>query len=213
MKKAFRVLLILGLVSSAWASPLKPAFRLWAAPGWSWYSGRPVIWTFPEVHVNYENKQAICFGAGVELSIPKSVFSLIAEIDYFQKGQKELWYYWDELLAERVYQLDVLSQVGLIKVKPANSIPVYALAGYEVSAILKHRYDDQNLNPDTKKVDFGPVVGGGLEARIKNIEVFLEGRYQSGLVNLSKQSGTLIDYHKLNSRGFILGLGLKFSSE
>ena len=209
MKRVLLVLLILGLVSAAWASPLKPAFRLWGAHGWNWYSGQPVIWTFPEEFVNYENKKAACLGAGVELSIPKSVFSLIAEIDYFQKGQKELWYYWDELLAEQVYQLNVLSQVGLIKIKPAKNIPVYVVAGYEVSAVLKHRYDDQNLNPDTKKVDFGLVVGGGLEARIKSIEVFLEGRYQSGLVNLSKQSGSLSEYHELKTRGLVLCLGLK----
>jgi len=211
MKWAMTILLILGLVSFATAADLKPAFRLWGGFDRTWYSEEPAYFTFPEYGYVFGKKTGISFGAGLELPVPASVLSLIAEINYLQKGQKEFLYYWDELIGEAVYELDILSQVGLIKVKPAKIIPLFALIGYEVSAVLRHHYGGQAITSDTRKIDFGLVAGAGIEARIKDLEIFFEGRYYGGIINLSKQTGFLSDYREFNTRVLVFCFGLKFS--
>ncbi len=75
------------------------------------------------------------------------------------------------------------------------------MAGGDVTLILTHRrwsfllynydYDDQwtltggeDFDPSTRKWDFGPVVGLGIEIPISKGAVILEGRYRVGLTNL-----------------------------
>lgn len=217
MKRVLAILLISGLVSSAGATGLKPAFRVWSGFNLGRYSGQPIFVTIPEIGVDYDCKTGANFGIGIELSIPDSPLGFITEIDYIQKGQKELWYYWDELIDKYFYKLEVISQVGLLKIQPSKRIPFYGLAGYEVSLVMNHRYgplrgwdsDYSDFTPDTKKVDFGLVLGGGVEKGIKSLKIFFEGRYQAGFINLSRYTGTLINYPEFRTRALVFCAGLK----
>lgn len=124
----------------------------------------------------------LLIGGGIEFNISKNI---AVEIDalYFQKGSLIKA---DEVSASN-YDLSELSFPILIKIKPSSGLPAYhLLGGGELSLILKHKVNGTNITEDTKILDYGLVTGGGVEIKLKNSKVYIEGRYHIGLKNISK---------------------------
>ena len=143
----------------------------------------------------------LLLGGGIEFNVSKNI---AIEIDalYFQKGSI--------IKANGVldwnYDLNVVSFPILIKIKLRSGPPAYFLGGGELSLILKHERDGYDITEDTKTFDYGLVTGGGIEIKIKNSTVCLEGRYHFGLKNI------LIGHWRLESvktKAIVLLLGIK----
>jgi hypothetical protein len=159
------------------------------------------------------------FLAGVGLELPLLPF-LSADIDllYFEKGAKADEYYLAELIGYSTYNLNVISLPGCLKFKPLRKLPPYIIAGGELSYVLSHHYDfmplyslfdppPSDLTPDTRRLDFGFVVGGGAEiAAGSRLAIFTELRYHVGLPNLGKPG--ILDF---TTSVLAVQAGLKFS--
>jgi hypothetical protein len=213
MKKLLIAVFILASVSAAfpapWSSSEKPALRIWGGLDRAKYSGQPSVYTVPEISIVEQGpRTGASFGAGLEIPVPQSVLSLVTEINYLQKGEKELQYYLNELQGEISYQLDTLGLTGMIKARPSRVIPVFVLVGYGISYILRHKLGELDLLSETRNYDHGLVVGGGVEGQCRNLKLFLETRYHYGVANLLSHEN--YPYSKFGTRALILGFGLKF---
>ncbi|MCR4395150.1 MAG: hypothetical protein NUW07_00270 [Candidatus Saccharicenans sp.] len=206
MKERALLFLILFITATALSVEARPAIRLWGGLDWAWYAGQPGWYTFPEIGYKLGKKQGFSLGAGLEFPVAFSGLSLITELSCLQKGQEVTWYYWDEFLYREYFKLLTLSHLGLLKVKPSDSGPVFFLLGYEVSPNLRHEWHGLDIRPDTSKIGLGLVAGGGIEAKLKKFDIWAEVRYHHGITKLGKVE----DYKNLRPRDLILVLGLKF---
>ena len=145
----------------------------------------------------------LLIGGGIEFSISKS---LALEIDalYFQKGS-----YIEVDGIPGVgwnYDLNSLSFPMLIKIKFRSGPSAYFLGGGELSLILTHEVNGTNISEDTKTFDYGLVAGGGIEIKLKNSIVCLEGRYHLGLRNITKASWFL---ESIKPNAIVILIGIK----
>ena len=203
----FSVILFLSiltlLVSTAYAQEFKfiQGFNL------SSYSTEPDQITsmgIPLIIYDYKinSVTGLLIGAAFEFDLSKNI---TIEIDalYFQKGSniKEV----NESFIYN-YHLNAASIPVLIKIKPLSSLPAYLLGGGELSIILTHEQNERTITADTETFDFGLIAGCGIEIKIKNRIVCLEGRYHLGLRNITKNWP--FDSIKTRAIVFILGINV-----
>lgn len=156
-------------------------------------------------------------GAGCEIALPFSErLSSVTSVEYIRKGtQVDLLDWGEPTSSVRSYELETLSLLQLLKVKPLPGGFPYALAGFELARVLSHGFTEGSsyaktpLTDDTRKIDFGLVAGAGGELNAGRWASFLEVRYHLGLVNLSKAAGALQDYPTLKTRAISLIVGFR----
>jgi len=200
------LLLFLLFVSTVYSQEFKfiQGFNL------SSYSIEPdeyVYFGFPPIVGDYEidYKTGLLMGVGVEFSVSKSI---AFEIDalYFQKGSiisvvVDEWQFmkWN-------YDLNALSFPMLIKIKLRSGPSAYFLGGGELSFILTHKRDGMNITENYKTFDYGLIAGGGIEIKLKNSIVYIEGRYHLGLKNILKEHWQL---ESIKTNAIVLLVGIK----
>jgi hypothetical protein len=224
MRKVPAFVLFLCLVSAGQAQQ----FKLIAGPGVSNYSDE---WPFSEVfalnsaHLNpFENRRiGFMAGCGVEFAVSGRV-SIELDGLYFQKGSifeniSPFWY-----STREIYALSGLSVPLLFKLKPLSGPFPYFLSGLEFSYVLSHtrtrsyraeaspgwtELPKHDLIDETRRLDFGPIVGLGLEARLAGVFLFIEARYSLGLVDLLARRPFF--WPEIRTSSLVILTGFKFS--
>jgi hypothetical protein len=187
---------ILILLSTAFAQEIK----VFGGGDWARYQGPPPNSWIPEISYQYRANRLLLFGLGVEVPV-FGRFAADVGIQYFQKGQREDFYYLGAYEGQAAYRMDVLSLPACLKFKPFVKLPPYILAGWEVSYVLRHRNDlpprdvelfETDLIPGTRRFDFGLVAGGGAEFPVAaRWTAFAELKYYLGLLDLDRSGYTL----------------------
>jgi len=202
MKKLWALVLFLCLVSAGQAQQFKliagPAISHYSAE-WPYYGN---VWA-TGAHLNpFENRKiGFMAGVGVEVALNKIV-SFELDGFYFQKGstfEGTAWYFNNY---RDVYALSGFNVPLLFKFKFLPRPFPYLLSGLEFSYIAAHtrvrsyrleagsgwiEMPEEDLVDDTRRIDFGPVVGLGFEARLHKVSLFLEARYSIGLIDMPVQ--------------------------
>jgi len=161
-------------------------FKLIQGFNLSSYSTEPdqiVSMGIPTIVYDYKIKSVtgLLLGAGLEFDLSKKI---AIEIDalYFQKGShievNESW--------ALNYDITAASIPILIKIKLLSGLPAYFLGGGELSIILTHEQNESTITEDTETFDSGLVAGGGIEIKIRNTIICLEGRYHLGLRDITR---------------------------
>jgi len=155
----------------------------------------------------FKNYRAgVAFGLAVGFPLVRGI-SLEIGAQYSARGADyKMWY---PSLGndgyEEFHDLKGVSFPLIIRFSPLGRPWPYVLAGGDVTFILQHRrrtlilynygYDDQwhlsggeDFDPSTRKWDFAPLVGLGVEVPISRGTFFIEGRYELGLTNLYRGS-------------------------
>ena len=135
---------------------------------------------------------------------------LSGQIKFIEKGQDVEWrqFIWDYTEAQFQYlELPIYFnyRFPLKNVKPKIFCGAYF--GYMVSAqsIIKtnDEINEYDMINEYNKVDFGIDVGAGVDFSIsENYDLFLDFYYSHGLVNITKNEGTV------QNRGFQITLGV-----
>jgi len=218
-KKVLTLILVLTLANAAYPAKIKSHFKVWTGLNQGKYSAAPTPIGIPEVSYKTGWRTGFGLGVGVELPMSESPFSLIFGLGYMEKGSTVDSYYLNNRVQSWPYKLGNLNQTGLIKVGFGKKVALYALAGYELGLVLKHRgkafgpsapSDETDLKPDTKNLEVSLVAGVGLEFKLEKINPFVELSYSHGLVNLSRATRLLEDYPLFKSRMLLLSAGLRF---
>lgn len=200
MKKLWALILFLCLVSTAQAQQ----FKLIAGLTISHYSAE---WPqqgssggYDGAHLNPLENRKIGFmvGGGVEAALNK-VVSFELDGFYFQKGSTFEGTSWYFINYRDVYALSGFNVPILFKFKFLPRPFPYLLSGLEFSYIAAHirlrsyrleagsgwiEMPEEDLADETRKFDFGPVIGLGFEARLHKVSLFLEARYSIGFINM-----------------------------
>jgi len=152
-------------------------------------------------------KPGYLFGLGVE----GGVGSLNYEVDilYFLKTNSYISRGWD-------YELGEISVPFMAKIKLFSRSTPFLLAGGEVAYILSHKQKPGVLGEDsiydmmdnTRKMDYGLVVGTGYELDVGGVTLELSGRYHHGLAKVSGISGYRV--YEFRTRELAVALGLLF---
>jgi opacity protein-like surface antigen len=160
-----------------------------------------------EFRLNAASKAGFLAGGGVELSLTKNI---AFEIDglYFQKGCKIKFYELGQFLSYLNYELNELTFPVLLKISIFQGTSPYMLGGGEFAFVLSHKADGHDLAQETKKTDYGLVLGVGFRKKIEKVFIFIEGRYQIGLQDLSRGEGYYLPFKKITS--FVLMSGFSF---
>lgn len=203
MKKLIFIFLCLIFVPRLYAQNIKFIGGI----NYSNYSIRPEIYIdpFTRFEFNYEKSdtRGFCFGAGVEFSISKNISIEIDEL-YLQKGCDIKFREAPDVRWN--YILNIFSIPVLLKIKPLSKPKVYILGGTEFSHILSHKENGRSITENTKIFDFGIILGGGLEIKMPNNSLFIEGRYHIGLINIAKEN---LRFESIKTNAFVLILALK----
>ncbi len=223
MKGKIRVLVLVFSVffftTAAYPGDIKPGFRIWGGLTLARSEGLPTPVGIPET--NYKNafRAGLGLGAGLELKVSGMPLTVILDLGYLGKGTSLDVYYLDTKVGSLPYRLGTLSQIGMIKAGLTDrKLAPYFLVGYELGFVLRHRgtpfgLDGPDLKPDTKKTDFCLLAGAGLELRLETASPFVEFRYGHGLVNLSRNTGSLEYYPDLKSRTLLFSAGMRFGKK
>lgn len=204
MKKALIVLLGLLSVSAASAVDL----RFFVGSTVSTYSSRwPSLYdeyTYQGSGLNpFRNyKAGVTFGLGFEFPVARNL-KLDIDVHYSNRGADfKMWYISSGVDGfEEAHDLRGVSVPVLLKFSPLPRYFPYILAGGDVTFILTHRRESfllynyqsdeqwigaglEDFDPSTRKWDFGPVAGLGIEFPVSRGTFFLEARYRLGLTNL-----------------------------
>jgi len=152
-------------------------------------------------------KPGYLFGLGVE----GGVGSLNYEVDilYFLKTNSYISRGWD-------YELGEISVPFMAKIKLFSRSTPFLLAGGEVAYILSHKQKPGPFGVDsvydmmdnTRKMDYGLVVGMGYELEVGGVILELSGRYHHGLAKVSGISGYRV--YEFRTRELAVALGLLF---
>jgi len=205
------------------------SLRLSGGGAWGRYSHPPLI-SVPDrsdlrIEISYGDRIGLAGGAGCEIALPFSErLSSVTSVEYIRKGAQVVIYepavsiygdYWARY-SLRSYELETLSLIQLLKVKPLLSNFSYALAGFELARVLSHEstatpgVGRSLLTEGTRKIDFGLVAGAGGELNAGRWASFLEVRYHLGLAELSKADGPLWNYPTLKTRTVSIIVGLRY---
>jgi len=162
------------------------------------------------------NKKGFLFGCGIEFALARNVS---IEIDglYFQKGSRiqKFYSHLEIYVCPQNYTLHVISIPLLLNIKFLSGSLPYILGGGEFSFIISHWYtnilngerrDSLNITENTRKFDYGLIIGGGFEIKTEKCSYFIEGRYYQGLRDIIKGS---IDWESTKTRSVALILGFK----
>jgi len=184
---------------------------------WPYYG----IVAYEGAHLNpFENRKiGFMVGCGVEVALNKIV-SFELDGFYFQKGSAfehtYPWFYSSRF----IHVLNGLSIPFLFKFRLPPVPFLYALAGPEFSYFTAHaltrfyqyegsewmEWGKESLIDETRRFDFGPVVGLGFEARLRKVSLFLETRYSIGLVNMPVHRSLLGHDPKISSLVVLTGI-------
>ena len=184
---------------------------------------RYAIW--PETYqgidgYQYNNKSNFkigsIIGGGIEFSFTKKITFEI-DILYFQKGSKIE----SENLSLEIYSppkeytLNMICFPMLLRTRFLTGSSPYILGGGEFSFIISHWYtnilngqrrDSLNIIENTRKFDYGLIIGGGFEIKTEKRSFFIEGRYHLGLRNISKDYQV---YESMKANTLVVVAGFK----
>lgn len=228
---ALTAIALLFLSGAAYGEGSGISFRLSGGGAWGRYSHPPLI-SYPgkpdlRIGITYGDRIGLAGGAGCEIALPFSErLSSVTSVEYIRKGAQVVIYEpavgifandrYEARHSLRSYEMETLSLIQLLKVKPLPGGFPYALAGFELARVLSHGFtetpglSEAPLTDDTRKIDFGLVAGAGGELNAGRWASFLEVRYHLGLVNLSKAAGALQNYPTLKTRAVSLIFGLRY---
>jgi len=138
-----------------------------------------------EYEYNINNIKGFIIGTGIEFPVASKI---TVEIDALlqQKGSEVTLQLPYSLLLEWNYTLNVINFPVMLKIRPLSSLPAYILGGGEFSLVLSHKSNEADVTGITKSFDYGAVLGGGYEIKMKNNSIFIEIRYHLGLKNISE---------------------------
>jgi hypothetical protein len=224
MKRLCALVLFLCFVSAGQAQQLKffagPAISHYSAE-WPYYGN---VW-FAGAHLNpFENRRmGFMAGGGLEIALNK-IISFELDGLYFQKGSTFEGTYWFGNTYRYTYVLSGISVPLIVKFEFLPRPFPYFLSGLEFSYLTAHtrvrsyrtvgpyewkEMPKENLIDETRRFDFGPVVGLGFEARLHKISLFLEARYSLGLVDLPVRRDPLQPEPRTSS--LVILSGIKFN--
>jgi len=200
--------------------------KAYAGADWARYGPEPGPIPIPEISLISGPNRGFVVGLGFDVSV-FSLLGLELDLQYFEKGTSLTYYQLGAPDATASYGISVLSLPACLRLKPCPRLSPYALAGVEISYVLKHEAFIKILETgesfkydyleETRRWDIGIVMGGGVEAPVKaGWILFSEARYYLGLVNLAKppDGGGILDsidgYPILRTRALVLQAGLKF---
>jgi hypothetical protein len=139
----------------------------------------------PEGGIVTERRSGTVIGGGLELGSG----SVVGEIDvlYMQKKNYEVDTDWE-------FNLSELSIPLLVKVKPLAGVTPYVVGGWETAFILSQQTTGpgQSLSAhlDTKTLDYGLVIGGGIHFPLGPVSAEFEARYHYGLTETTQYLST-----------------------
>ncbi|MBA7694161.1 hypothetical protein ES703_102768 [subsurface metagenome] len=175
-------------------------------------TGNPIFSLYSaDSYYKWEYKSGFLIGAGFEFSLIKKM-AIEVDVLYFQRGSK--FKVTDVPNWESIYSLNMISFPILIKIKPFPRPAPYILGGGEFSFILSHQlkiiYEDNetenSISWKTKNINTGLVFGSGIEIRLLNFLIFIEGRYHLGLRDIEKEPK---NWESLKTNSIVLIIGLK----
>lgn len=167
--------------------------------------------------VSSQHEDRVRAGFGLVADLPLSPrFSLHLEPMFIQKGAHfDFIDLESENLDARREQVDLtyLEVPALLKLRLLQKATApYLLAGPSFAYLLSAKQGKPNQKRDIKDVrkdyDFGLTGGGGVFLTSDPVEIFLEVRYNYGLMNIDEEA---TDGSELRNNGFRILLGLLFS--
>jgi len=200
MKKSLFILLILTLVSGAYAQKIKFIQGI----SLSRYAVQPTRYHDPWWGIDSDYRpeyiRGLIIGVGAEFVLSEN---LSLEIDqlYFQKGSRVEA---ENLLYPFNFKLDVMSFPVLFKIRPPSGPPIYFLGGGEFSITLSHG----GYTEETRMFEWGVVLGYGFDIKISEKLFCMEMRYHFGLNNILKENLQYFTSIKTNGFAFILGFDI-----
>lgn len=158
---------------------------------------------YDKIGTGLSSKNITGFIAGgvLEYGLNKS-FALRFSPSYVLRGSKQssdiadtkVKSYYLELPVTAVYKLNT------------GSIKPYLSGGLSLGILTKAKANEIDVKASYNKTNFSVLMGLGCEFEInKNTSVFIDGHYNLGLKNISKQSD------KVKTRGFDIKAGVLFS--
>jgi hypothetical protein len=142
--------------------------------------------------------------------------SLDIDGGYQLKGTRVDSRFMETLVGKYSYDLRELSLPVCLRYGLFPGATPYVLGGFEVSYVIGHNVvyfpagsdsgTIQRLRPQTRRIDYAVLFGGGGEFVLKHWIVFVEIRFSAGLVNLSK---SIADYPVIKTRALSLQVGFR----
>ena len=156
-------------------------------------------------------RNGIIIGASSRYNFSANTY-LSGQLRFIEKGQDAEWrqFTWDYTEAQFNYiELPIYFNYRIILNNVKPKIFCGAYFGYMVSATGRIKFNDEinefDMIDEYNKVDFGIDVGAGIDFSItENYDLFLDFCYSHGLVNITKNEGTV------QNRGFQITLGIIF---
>lgn len=204
MKKTLFILLILTLVSGAYAQE----FKFIQGLSLSRYSVEPERYYDPWGGIDSVYKteyiRGLIIGLGAEFALSKNISFEVDQL-YFQKGSHvEV----EDLLYPFNLKLDVMSFLAFFKIRPLSRPPIYFLGGGEFSIVLYHG----GYTEETKMFEWGVILGCGFKIKTSKKLFCIEMRYNFGLNNILKEDLQYFTYQitsiRTKSFAFILGFDI-----
>lgn len=175
--------LVAGLLSAASAAPANAEARMGILGGASFSTFQ----TSPqEEGLDFGTRTGLVAGAVVDVGLGRRL-TLRLEPAYAQRGSELVLLLFGEesrgTLKLEYLELPVLLKVGL----GSGRIQPYLIGGptlaYKLSAKTQAEGESEDVSESFQRWDFGIAAGGGLEFPAGSARVFLEGRYNFGLMN------------------------------
>lgn len=210
--KAVSIVLFLSVFTMLVSTVYSQGFKIIQGFSLSNYSVEPDEYMdvfFPPIDGDFETNfvSGLLIGGGIEFNISKNI---TIEIDalYFQKGSIISVVDDTFQIFKWKFDLNTLSFPMLIKIKLRPGPSAYFLGGGELSFILSHEVNGtkSTLTEETKAFDYGFVTGGGVEIRLKKSLVFLEGRYNFSIRNITRANWPL---ESIKPNAIVILLGIK----
>ena len=207
MKKCLFIILIFTFVSGAYAQHIK-LIGGFTISNYSPWQTEEAVWA---QGVNFfrnpfpNGKTRFLAGIGAEFALNEHI---AIEVDgmYFQRGSAFTYdrgffgtitddYHMTGIILPLLVKAKFLPK-PFLDIANLSIIFPYIIGGGEFSLILSHsrkkietdwggyRETKENILEDTKKFDFGLVLGIGLEVKISKVSFLLEGRYYLGQRNI-----------------------------
>jgi opacity protein-like surface antigen len=213
MKRILAVIVALAVVSAIPASAVE--FKTSVGIALSSYSQPPSPVAIPEARFLLKDKITFGFGGGFIYRITPHI-SLDVNGSYQQKGTRVDNRFMETLAGRYSYALRMLSAPVCLRYGLLRGSTPYVLGGFEVSYVIGHDVvyfpadsdsgTIQKLRPQTRRIDFAALFGGGGELILKHWILFAEIRFSAGLVNLSK---SIADYPVIKTRSLSLQVGFR----
>lgn len=165
-----------------------------------------------ENNTGWQYAASFCAGAGFEIDLTyNKIFAIEVDGLYIQKKGSFVEDA-DKPHLKKPYNLNVLCIPILSRIRLTSRSPFYFLSGGEISFILSHNFRDikkklYNLKENTKKMDFGLVVGCGYQKSISSTQsIFLEARYIHGMNNILDET---YENQSLRTHALLLVFGIQ----